>query len=81
MAVPETVLDKIPHLPESPGVYLWRDPDGTVLYVLQGMRSDSGKISDVFAGVMPFMLIYIGAVFLLMAFPGIALWLPGFLSR
>src|SRR5215207_9574103 len=33
MAVPNSVLEKIPHLPESPGVYLWRDRDGTVLYV------------------------------------------------
>jgi excinuclease ABC subunit C len=33
MAVPDTILEKIPHLPESPGVYLWRDADGTVLYV------------------------------------------------
>jgi excinuclease ABC subunit C len=33
MPVPDAVLDKIPHLPESPGVYLWRDADGTVLYV------------------------------------------------
>ena len=29
-------------------------PDGTVLYVLQGMRRDGGAIADVFAGVMPF---------------------------
>ena len=28
MAVPDAILDKIPHLPESPGVYLWRDADG-----------------------------------------------------
>src|SRR5947207_15359388 len=32
------VLDKIPHLPESPGVYLWRDVDGTVLYVGKAKR-------------------------------------------
>src|SRR5690348_9860847 len=38
MAVPESVLDKIPHLPESPGVYLWRDSDGTVLYVGKAKR-------------------------------------------
>src|SRR4051794_37786156 len=38
MAVPESILDKIPHLPESPGVYLWRDPDGTVLYVGKAKR-------------------------------------------
>ena len=29
--LPQTVLDKIPHLPESPGVYLWKDADGAVL--------------------------------------------------
>ncbi len=34
-------------------------PDGTVLYVLQGMRKDGGPISDVFSGVIPFMLVYI----------------------
>lgn len=38
MAVPESVLEKIPHLPESPGVYLWRDVDGTVLYVGKAKR-------------------------------------------
>ena len=38
MAVPDSVLDKIPHLPESPGVYLWRDRDGTVLYVGKAKR-------------------------------------------
>ncbi len=38
MAVPESVLEKIPHLPESPGVYLWRDRDGTVLYVGKAKR-------------------------------------------
>jgi excinuclease ABC subunit C len=38
MAVPQSVLDKIPHLPESPGVYLWRDADGTVLYAGKAKR-------------------------------------------
>ena len=38
MAVPDSVLDKIPHLPESPGVYLWRDAEGTVLYVGKAKR-------------------------------------------
>lgn len=56
-------------------------PDGTVLYVLQGMRKDGGRIGDVFAGVTPFVLVYVGAVFLLMAFPAIALWLPQALPR
>jgi excinuclease ABC subunit C len=38
MAVPATILDKVPHLPESPGVYLWRDEEGAVLYVGKAKR-------------------------------------------
>src|SRR6186713_1890996 len=38
MAVPNTILEKIPHLPESPGVYLWRDAQGKVLYVGKAKR-------------------------------------------
>ncbi|WP_160121988.1 TRAP transporter large permease [Rhodovarius lipocyclicus] len=51
-------------------------PDGTVMYVLQGMRPKGGPITDVFAGVMPFVLVYLLAIVLLMLVPGIALWLP-----
>jgi TRAP-type C4-dicarboxylate transport system permease large subunit len=54
-------------------------PDGTVLNVLQGMRRQPGPITDVFAGVMPFMGAYLVAVLVLMVFPSIALWLPGVL--
>jgi len=50
-------------------------PDGTVLYVLQGMRGNPGPITDVFKGVMPFLLVYLVAIVLLMVFPQIALWL------
>src|SRR5258708_1272759 len=38
MGVPDAILDKIPHLPESPGVYLWKDADGAVLYVGKAKR-------------------------------------------
>ncbi|HEX7938100.1 MAG TPA: GIY-YIG nuclease family protein, partial [Gemmatimonadaceae bacterium] len=38
MALPDAVLEKIPHLPESPGVYLWKDAQGTVLYVGKAKR-------------------------------------------
>jgi C4-dicarboxylate transporter DctM subunit len=51
-------------------------PDGTVLYVLQGMRKDRGSLNDVFAGVMPFVLVYIFAMLLLLVFPQIALYIP-----
>jgi C4-dicarboxylate transporter, DctM subunit len=54
-------------------------PDGTVLYVLQGMRRQPGPITDVFAGVMPFMFVYMLAIGVLMMFPSIALWLPGYM--
>jgi excinuclease ABC subunit C len=37
-AVPQTVLDKVQHLPESPGVYLWMDAAGEVLYVGKAKR-------------------------------------------
>jgi excinuclease ABC subunit C len=36
--VPPSVLEKVPHLPESPGVYLWMDADGVVLYVGKAKR-------------------------------------------
>ena len=38
MSVPASILEKIPHLPESPGVYLWRDAQGKVLYVGKAKR-------------------------------------------
>jgi C4-dicarboxylate transporter, DctM subunit len=50
-------------------------PDGTVMYVLQGMRRSPGPITDVFAGVTPFVGVYILAVVILLMFPDIALWL------
>lgn len=37
-SVPEAVAAKVPHLPESPGVYLWKDAAGTVLYVGKAKR-------------------------------------------
>ena len=55
-------------------------PDGTVLYVLQGMRRQPGPITDVFSGVLPFMFVYMLAIVILMVFPSIALWLPAVLS-
>jgi tripartite ATP-independent transporter DctM subunit len=57
-------------------VALISPPDGTVLYVLQGMRRDGGPITDVFAGVLPFMAAYVLAIGILMLAPGLALWLP-----
>jgi excinuclease ABC subunit C len=37
-AVPDVVAQKLQHLPDSPGVYLWRDAAGEVLYVGKAKR-------------------------------------------
>jgi len=38
LALPDPVAAKLPHLPESPGVYLWKDGEGMVLYVGKAKR-------------------------------------------
>jgi excinuclease ABC subunit C len=36
--MPVPVAQKLPHLPDSPGVYLWKDVEGQVLYVGKAKR-------------------------------------------
>jgi excinuclease ABC subunit C len=48
IAPPESVAAKLPHLPESPGVYLWRDAEGGVLYVGKAKRLRS-RVRSYFA--------------------------------
>ncbi len=31
--IPDRIATKLPHLPDGPGVYLWKDADGGILYV------------------------------------------------
>jgi len=38
LPVPDSVATKLPHLPEAPGVYLWKGRDGTTLYVGKAKR-------------------------------------------
>ena len=35
---PEAIASKLPHLPDSPGVYLWKNEAGEVLYVGKAKR-------------------------------------------
>jgi tripartite ATP-independent transporter DctM subunit len=62
-------------------VALISPPDGMVMYVLQGMRTRPGPITDVFTGVMPFLGIYLLGILILMAFPRLVLWLPSLMVR
>jgi len=45
---PERVAAKVPHLPDTPGVYLWKDAAGTVLYVGKAKRLRS-RVRSYFA--------------------------------
>ena len=36
--MPDAIASKLAHLPETPGVYLWKGADGTVLYVGKAKR-------------------------------------------
>lgn len=46
--MPPSVAAKVPHLPESPGVYLWKDATGTILYVGKAKRLRS-RVRSYFA--------------------------------
>ncbi len=50
-------------------------PVGLVLFVLKGM-SDSVTLRDIILGVIPYILVMLGFIALLYAFPDIVTWLP-----
>ncbi len=51
-------------------------PVGINLYVVQGIRSDGGSITDVILGAIPFVVTIALFVVVMIYFPQIALWLP-----
>ena len=55
-------------------------PVGINLFVVQGIRR-RGQINDVLIGSMPFVVALVAMIALLVAFPGIALWLPETFAR
>ena len=48
LTVPDAVAAKLPHLPDGPGVYLWKGRDGTTLYVGKAKRLRS-RVRSYFA--------------------------------
>ena len=56
-------------------------PIGLNLYVAHGIRKRGGKFADVAIGALPFLVPMLLMVFLLIAFPGIATWLPDLIYR
>jgi excinuclease ABC subunit C len=48
LPVPDSVATKLPHLPDGPGVYLWKGRDGTTLYVGKAKRLRS-RVRSYFA--------------------------------
>ena len=52
-------------------------PVGMNLFVVHGIRPDSGGIRDAMRGAVPYVLIMLAFTLLLIAAPGLATWLPG----
>lgn len=61
-------------------VALITPPVGMNLFVVQGVRIDSGPYGDVIKGAAPYVVIMMGFAVLLMFFPGIVMWLPDMLA-
>jgi C4-dicarboxylate transporter DctM subunit len=55
-------------------------PIGMNLYVVQGIRT-GGRIQDVIYGVLPFLLAMLALIALVIAYPGLAMWLPTTMLR
>lgn len=56
-------------------------PFGFALFYIKGIVPDSVKISNIYRGVIPFILIIIFVVILVTVFPGIVHWLPNLVAQ
>ena len=50
-------------------------------FYLKGIAPPHVSINDIFAGVMPFLMLVGVAMIMFYVFPGIGLWLPNYLYR
>ena len=52
-------------------------PFGMSVFVVSGSLGDLVKVEDIFIGSFPFLLVLFVTIAILVAFPGLATWLPG----
>jgi tripartite ATP-independent transporter DctM subunit len=53
-------------------------PFGYNLFLMRAMAPPEISLKDIYASIIPFVLVMVGALTLVIAFPEIALWLPGY---
>ncbi|MFK7870119.1 MAG: TRAP transporter large permease subunit [Roseobacter sp.] len=53
-------------------------PFGYNLFLMRAMAPPEITLKDIYSSILPFVLVMIAALALIMAFPEIALWLPGY---
>jgi TRAP-type mannitol/chloroaromatic compound transport system permease large subunit len=51
-------------------------PFGYNLFLMRAMAPPEVSLADIYRSIVPFVLVMIGGLGLVMAFPQIALWLP-----
>lgn len=51
-------------------------PFGLLLFIMKGVTSAHTKMSDVYYSAIPFIILALLGIFLILIFPGIAVWLP-----
>ena len=56
-------------------------PFGFALFYMKGVAPNSVKIQDIYAGIIPFVSLQVIGLSFVIAFPGIALWLPNTLLQ
>jgi TRAP-type mannitol/chloroaromatic compound transport system permease large subunit len=56
-------------------------PFGYALFYLKGIAPKEITTQDIYAGVLPFVIIIVGVVILLTVFPQLILWLPDMSNR
>jgi TRAP-type mannitol/chloroaromatic compound transport system permease large subunit len=54
-------------------------PFGFALFYLRGVAPDSVRTSEIYRGVIPFIIIQMFMLILLSTFPSIATWLPSYI--